>query len=557
MDVDASVDGDGETQLFVVSGASLTLNNVQLTNGVSGYGGAAINAVSSVLVLQNTVFRGNTGRGSNGGAIHVDGCAVSFSGETVLSDNYANAGASIYITGQTSVVSWRGVSTLFNNTCGGYGCAVYADNGGRISWSGETTFELNTSLYGAGCTVNAQNAVNASWSGRVAFMRNSDFAHTGTVLALNSSTLTFVRETSFTNYTGAVLLNTSTCVWQGKTSFSSNIPINAMGGGALYSIDSNVCWSGEMHFTNNTAYSAGGALNIVGSEVSWSGKTYFTRNMANSAGDAISMSDSDMTLGGETIFSLNVALGEGGAISGDGADSVVRLVLDFFTNFDGNRLNANGGALALGGNLEVSSGANMEQTVTFMRNSATYLGGAMYLSTQGLNWTAAIFGRNTASVGRAVYSLASGTYIDVWRRFAVSYGGFSFRDNIATVSRGAVGSVAGYDVFFNTIFVNNTAGSGGGAMLTDTAEFYRYDFFMNMAYDEAPAVLSIGRLRKISNALFASNVLLCASETFLDCVQVSGVGTMGESSSVVRYVFLPYCFACITPLPSVEPGTTP
>ena len=112
VDADASVDGDGTTQLFLVSEASMNLSNIQLTNGADGYGSAAVYAVSSTLVLQNTAFQGHSD-----GAMHVDDSVVSFRGETVMNDNFNDGpGAGIYITGQTSVVSWSGVSTFFNNT---------------------------------------------------------------------------------------------------------------------------------------------------------------------------------------------------------------------------------------------------------------------------------------------------------------------------------------------------------------------------------------------------------------------------------------------------------
>lgn len=542
MDADASVDGNGTTQLFVVGEASLTLSSLQLANGFDELGDAAINAVSSILVLQNTTFRGN-----KGGAMSVSDSVVSFSGETTIMDNDGSSGAGVYVTGEDSVVSWSGVSTFFNNTCTGYGCAVYAGGGGRVSWSGETTFESN-SASDTGSAVSVQDGANASWSGRTTFVSNTDRSHTGCLFAVGPSTLTFVGDTSFINNTGAVqLMGVSTCVWKGKTSFINNKPKadHHMGGGALYSLASNVSWSGEMYFTNNTVVSSGGALNIVTSNVSWSGKTNFSYNTAEDTGGAIYIGASTVELGGETVFSHNSALGEGGAMHFSGGNDDVdsdSLVFAGITKFEDNHSGSNGGAIALGGNSMVSLLDGAEQAVTFTRNSATYAGGALYLSavTEDLAWTAVIFHENSAAVGGAVYSTTTGWYKEPKTKSPVRYDGCLFRDNVATATGGAVESVAGYDEFWNTSFINNTARSGGGVRLAGTAELIDCEFNNNGAYDEAPAVRNIGYIPNISYVSFAGNLLLCDTGTFLDIVEVGGIGRLAGSSGVVRHVLLSY-----------------
>lgn len=543
MDADASVDGDGATQLFVISKASLTLSSLQLTNGFAGFGDAAINAVSSILVLQNTIFQGN-----KGGAMRVIDSAVSFSGETTIKDNEGTSGAGVHVTGEDSVVSWSGVSTFFNNSCDMDGCAVYAGADVRVSWSGETMFELN-SASDAGSAVSVWVGANALWSGRTTFVSNTDDFHTGSLFGIGPNNLTFVGDTLFINNTGAVQLMISTCVWKGKTSFINNKPKpdHNMGGGALNLLKSNVSWSGEMYFTNNTVVSSGGALNIITSNVSGSGKTNFSYNTAKDTGGAIYIGRSNVELGGETVFFHNSALEEGGAIHSDARDvhaDGVNLVFDGITMFEDNHSGSNGGAIALRGNSNVSLWGGAEQAVTFTRNSATYAGGALYLSAGpgDLAWTAVIFDENSATVGGAIYSTTTGWYEKPKTKYPVRYDGCLFRDNVATATGGAVESVAGYDEFWNTRFVNNTARSGGGVRLAGTAELISCEFENNGAYDEAPAVRNIGYIPNISHVLFSGNLLLCDTGTFLDIVEVGGIGKMAGSRGVVRPVLIPYFF---------------
>lgn len=278
----ATVDGGGETQLFVVSGAYLSLNGLQLSNGfypglgpiVSG--GAAIYANGSTLVLQNTAFLNNIGKYSAyGGAIRADDCTVSFSGKTTMVGNYAIYGAGVYIEGEEALLSWSGVSVFSNNTCNEYGCAVFAINVDRVSWAGDTTFEINESETSAGAALSLQGVVSASWSGRTRFIGNVGRSFAGAVYAVDVRTLAWKGETLFNNNSGAIYVSRSTCTWEGTMNFSDNRP------DALY---------------------RGGALHIIGSNVSWSGQTLFTGNLAPTSGGAMYVDQSNVCIGGETVF---------------------------------------------------------------------------------------------------------------------------------------------------------------------------------------------------------------------------------------------------------------
>lgn len=502
LDSNVVIDGNGTTQLFKMSGASLTLANVQCFNASVIGVGAAIFANVSTLFLENTTFEGNSAS-SDGGAMYMLNSTVSFTGHTTMTDNHASYGGTITVRGQDAVVSWSGVSHFSSNTCGAWGCAVYVTDGGRVSWSGETTFERNESPFESGAAVGGSQNASASWSGRTSFTSNFAGATGGAVYAWYFSSFSWEGETTFSNNTsvngGAVWVSDSDCSWRGSTNFSDN---SANSGGAIYLFSgSNVSWSGETSFTNNTAAAGpGGALHLrQSSRIQWSGQM--------------------------TTFYNNTAVGVGGAVSAEADDTTSSIMIDGDTSFEDNESSTNGGAVALSENVKVTFGSDVEPEVNFTGNTAAGSGGALYVSTvaEGPVWSGVTFSGNYASIGGAVYSLASGTYVDdiTYEEFYCVYDGCLFRDNVATATGGAVESVAGKDRFVNTSFVNNSARSGGAARLSGTADLLCCEFTDNGAYDEAPAVRNIGTIGTISNVSFAGNVLLCESKTFLDYV-VSG-----------------------------------
>lgn len=82
-----TIDGDGLSRIFDVSAGTLTLNNMTLTNGVAGNGGA-IQIVGASVIANNVDFENNTADGvsGSGGAILV-GVGASF---TALNSSFTN-----------------------------------------------------------------------------------------------------------------------------------------------------------------------------------------------------------------------------------------------------------------------------------------------------------------------------------------------------------------------------------------------------------------------------------------------------------------------------------
>lgn len=468
----ALADGGGTTQLFTVANSTLNLANISLENGdgysgdVSGYSGGAVWAggVDSVVSCSGTTAFSNN-IALNGGAVSMeDGAVGSFSGDTLFNGNAAN-----------SV----------------YGGAVMVATGASLSWSGHTNFTLNSAYVGGGALFS--DGGNFSWSGETHFVLNSAGNYGGSVLS-RLSNVSWSGVTSFENSTllqgaesgGTVQVEDSVLTWQGNSSF-----IGGRGGvgGALHAARSDVTWTGETVFRDNSVDLRGGALSLEDSSTaSWSGTTYFTNNSAeNGNGGAVYASgDSSALWGGATAFEDNTASENGGAVSISGEMPLYREV--------------EGATLSLRGNYAGTAGGAVHQSGT----------------TKGLTWRGASFTSNYALNGGAVYTVSSGTAQEGTVSFPSMYIDCTFQNNTAVASGGALESSAGKDTFLNTRFEGNTAGAIGGALrMAGTTDLTLCDFVANSANETGPAVASVGTTVVISSS-FENNVLLCASGAFLN-----------------------------------------
>lgn len=303
-----------------------------------------------------------------------------------------------------------------------------------------------------------------------------------------------------------------------RTSFVGNSATGGSGGAVYASEGSSVSFvGGGTTFADNGAASHGGALHVTGgSEVSWTGEVRFVNNSCGGFGGALAVESSTVVATGNAVFASNSAAGDGGfggAINAFSGSSVIwsgettqfqdnsagggggAVAVAWFSEmswsgpvqFSGNNASVNGGALLAG-----SSTVSWDGKAEFVGNTAAY-GGAINANTgSNLSWSGeSFFSSNVVSVhGGAIYLEASSASwtgdTDFFNNTAERYGGAMAVDdstvvvstaNTTFVSNGALASDSGFGGAVNaftssrvilsgeiTEFQDNRAGNGGGAM---------------------------------------------------------------------------------------------
>ncbi|MDR1952301.1 MAG: hypothetical protein LBQ37_02155 [Elusimicrobiota bacterium] len=371
-------------------------------NGNSGFSLTGRIATFSDLNFINFL---NTG---NNGVISVNGSTVTFDGEINFTNNTAETnGGAIYAIGNSSVGFIAGGDILFRgNRAGNLANDIYLDssrlymnaknyqimmeggikavNGSTVIWtndaggswilSGINEFN-NMALF----NIDQQSSItvkNASWT----YINNN-----GVNLSLENSTMNFINSiTKFTENTranpgGAIYLDSNSQLnfTNSTVSFAGN---NTDGrnsyGGAIYLdsnsqadfINSSVSFAG-----NNAKLGYGGAIWTSQSTITFSGRINFTSNSAGIGGAIYAKTRSIITFNGQMNFTSNTAGAYAGAI-------------DIESNSQANFINS---------------------TVSFMGNTTGGDGGAIYISNNSqirFSNTRAIFEGNNAASGKDIYN---------------------------------------------------------------------------------------------------------------------------------------------------------
>ena len=159
-----TVSGDDSTAIFSISDATVTLQNITITNGRTGARGGAVHVDSGTLILRNAVVK-DSWAGDAGGGIYASNSTVNIYGSQVK-DNTAmrSGGAGLYFTSESSVhtLNIEELSSFSGNVASQDGGAVrvaggiaefdkssftdnQADEGGVIEiWNGRLKIENST-----------------------------------------------------------------------------------------------------------------------------------------------------------------------------------------------------------------------------------------------------------------------------------------------------------------------------------------------------------------------------------------------------------------------------
>ena len=505
------MDGGLNVQLLTVIDASLYVSDVYFSSGSSVVGGA-ITVAGSNVTLTRTSFFGNRAKGL-GGALYVTNNSFDGDETTFLNNSALGFGGALYASGSSSVhfsgkeayhlhnaagirggaiaidqsELWVEGKMLFNNNTGGYvggamnvahgstavwignllfignreafggALAVYLDS--NVSWNGSTSFEYNQATVYAGAIY--VDGADVSWVGNTRFISNTAL-YGGALSATSAAVVSWSGVSSFVNNLseqgGAVyLFNGSSMRWDGRnTTFSSNAA-TVWSGGAIFTLESNLTWSGNTTFGYNEAENSGGAIFILNADVSWSGNTTFVYNQARKSGGAVDIVGADVSWNGNSEFSSNIATDiKGGAAGALMVSAATNVSWSGETSFFNNSASAGGAMYLRTGSYVSWSGPS----TTFVSNTATSVaGGAAYVSGSKLSWKGAtVMENNKAQLsGGAIY--VSRDYLS-WKSSSI----FAF--NTASIAAEAgdnqtVVSVAEVSWSGITAFLNNSAQIGG------------------------------------------------------------------------------------------------
>ncbi len=384
--------------------SALYIGSFHLVNCKMEHNYLSLYSCKSFVTSENNTFEENIG--VYGGAIRVSGRSVIFSGRNTFQNNFATEkGGGIY--GVDADLFFNGpVEFLENNAF--LGGAIYASRSSThfgehvTSWSTDNTTEQGTGHF-------VQNLATAV-GGAIAMDRSDMKQHSG-------QTLTFTGNSAYVH------------------------------GGAVWAKYGDIILGGMALFDNNTAFlGAGGAVNLR--SCTWNSTMLAGKNNRAISGGVVYSDASHLHFKGNSEFMHNSASDVW--VSGVPWDKLRH----YFPPPEEQR-EERGGVLFL---LNRDSEASFYKNATFVNNSATYEGGAIFSFSSTIKFLGDnefLFADNSASDGGAI--LSDGSII----KFT---GTNTFRQNSAQGQGGALYEYDLAEVHFTgcTTFRGNSGRYGGG-----------------------------------------------------------------------------------------------
>ena len=475
-------------------------------------GGGAVVA-GSILVLVDTSWDANTS--SSGGALSVyngstmDVSLSEFSGNTASNVNSSSTGGAIRLVHSNG----RFENTSFtSNSTDGRGGAVFAsfsdielvsvvvkanhaDTGGAFEFYGISDTDIIGSTF-------IENTTQIH-GGALAFSRDAISVPVSPTEHVSIQDSIFEANVSDDNG-GAIYVQDSPSMSVRSSTFIGNTAQTGRGG-AIYRMILLTPFSSfallENAFESNTAQISGGAVYTEGyGDFSIETNT-FIDNDALIAGGAV-LCEQGTLLITEATFQSNNA-GNGGALY---QEPDCALTVEEVT-FDSNSASV-GGAMYLKGELT----ADM---TTFINNTVSDVGGAIYAFQADVNMTGSAFTSNSASQGGAIAAVESN----------IGLSGFSMNANSSTISSGNLGWQGGgsilaqdssVDLSDGSIINNSAVFAGGGILVLGSSA--------GSAALVADAVTASGNSSQTGGVLLASNASIGWSSSVLENNTASNSG---------------------------------
>ena len=463
-------------------GGSGNFTNVTFTSNIAQEYGGAVRSYGTFNNFTNALFTENYAK--YGGAVYITGSG-NFNNATFADNNVSKSGGALYLySGSGNFTN----SIFNNNTASVSGGAVYFSRSNGILTN--STFDDNRANSGAAVYTEEDSFYHFI---NDAFTANIAQEYGGAVYIKRDGMFT---DSKFNNnsaqYGGAVFINNGSCTIINSTFTNNSASAN---GGAL-SIKYGNCTIINSTFINNTA-KYGGAIFLYFVNYTFTDST-FKYNIVEMDGGAISILDASSGSFINATFMNNKINGleysDGGAVCI--IDRTGSKYLNTFINskFLNNSATRGGGAVYTDGvcnfinstfinNTAYSGGAVRMNSyygnlinVTFIDNIAVDNGGAVFCNGDPFNFTNALFIRNYAKQGGAVYNMGYG-----------NFNNSTFTDNHVNGSGGALYLYSGGGNLTNNIFNNNTADISGGAIFISryNTNVYNSTFADNIANSAA------------------------------------------------------------------------
>ena len=221
----------------------------------------------------------------------------------------------------------------------------------------------------------------------------------------------------------ALVVESANITLAGNSEFKHNHGLcgDSLQGGAIYAVGSNLTFTGNATFLDNSAgivggflcTDRGGGIYIQNTVISFSGTTNFINNSAGGEGGGAVYTSDVLSFGGTSNFINNSVLIDslGGAI-------YTSSVLSFSgtTNFINNSAGVGGAVCTFGSNV-----LSFNETTNFINNSAHSGGGAVYVDNySNLSFNGTVnFTNNICSVDENVDAAGGGVYMGLQSTFSI------------------------------------------------------------------------------------------------------------------------------------------
>lgn len=201
-----TLDGNDATRHFTISGATVEISNLTLTNGNAAPGGSMSLTGSNVTITNSMLINNNSG--SNGGAIDNGTTTLTLINSTLSNNTTGNFGGAINNPGG-SLLTIRN-SILSNNTTGNDGGAI-TNLGGTLDISNSTVINNTAQNCGGGIgnigtIINVQNTIVSGNNGMGlgGLPPADDFCNLGAPTAVTSAGGNLIGQVSATDGTVGV-----------------------------------------------------------------------------------------------------------------------------------------------------------------------------------------------------------------------------------------------------------------------------------------------------------------------------------------------------------------
>lgn len=489
----------------ISSNTEVTLKNIKFMNGKLQGGAIYIYSNAKVNIINCTFESNNPSSSYNGGAIYVSGGSVNLTDCTFKSNGYSSSGGVIYL---TSSAKANITNCTFDSNRANFGGAIYLISGVYANIT-NCTFKSNTASSNGGAIYSSTKNLKIS---DCTFKSNSASSNGGAIYSTNDLTVadsTF--ELNNATYSGGAIdslgytLNISNSNFKSNKITSQGNSNGNTGGAGVHSTSINVTISKSTFELNSIPDNVRGAsiyiLPADGTAKIYIVDSNFTKNTAVGKGPGICLDSK--TTASQLYYSAEIrgCVFKDNVMSGSVASQgggAIHIYRDAIVKIYSSLFINNSANLSEGGAIRFSSDLSVYDC-QFYSNKAKQGGALCYGQTITLNVQNSIFKDNYAQDGGGAIKARTSTMDTV-----------TFINNYADNEGGAILARSGGLDVVNGQFINNSAKVRGGAIFVhDNVSDVNVKVgstFNNNSAERGGAIYSNTASRvSISTATFTSN----------------------------------------------------